>query len=164
MPHAAELIERHGAELRAVAGTLSEAFAEAAGALEERLGREELGEWAGIGLGLARLSRRCPEVALAFFQASPAVGPLGIGGLSRWAELSAGLSDRSPRAAAAFLEATPAALVHLESHQLETWARQGRRLLGSRWKSAKLAVNFFRLSSASSRCSRSRRSSDSSTW
>jgi hypothetical protein len=146
MSHAAELIERHAAELRGIADHLHEPFAEAAGALEERLGQEGLREWARIGLGLARLSRRSPEVAVAFFEASPAVGTLDVAALSRWAEISAGLTDRSPQAAAAFIEVTPAALAHLQPEELEVWARQGRRLCRGGWKSAKLAVDFFRIS------------------
>ena len=114
MSHAAELIERHAAELRGIAGTLGDSFAEASGALEERLGPENLREWARIGLGLARLSRRSPEVAVAFFEASPAVDRLDVAALSRWAEISAGLADRAPQAAAAFIQATPGALAHLE--------------------------------------------------
>jgi hypothetical protein len=145
MSHAAELTERHAAELRGIAHTLPEQFAEAAGALEDRLGQAGLGEWARIGLGLARLSRRSPEVAVAFFEASPAVGRLGIAAVSRWAEISAGLSDRAPQAAAAFIEATPAALAHLEPQELEAWASQGRRLCRGSWKSAKLAGDFFRI-------------------
>jgi len=145
MSHAAELIERHAAELRVIAHTLPERFAEAAGALEEPLGQAGLREWARIGLELARLSRPSSEVAVAFFEASPAVGRLGIAALSRWAEISAGLADRAPRAAAAFIEATPAALAHLEPQELEAWAGQGRRLCRGSWKSAKLAVDFFRI-------------------
>ncbi len=145
MSHVAELIERHAAELRVIAHTLPERFAEAAGALEEPLGQAGLREWARIGLELARLSRPSSEVAVAFFEASPAVGRLGIAALSRWAEISAGLADRAPRAAAAFIEATPAALAHLEPQELEAWAGQGRRLCRGSWKSAKLAGDFFRI-------------------
>jgi hypothetical protein len=124
MSQAAELIERHAAELRGIAGTLGESFAEAAVALEERLGNEDLREWARIGLGLARISRRSPEVALAFFETSPALATLDIPGLSRWAEISVGLADRAPRAAAAFIEATPAAFARLKTSELEAWAGQ----------------------------------------
>jgi hypothetical protein len=145
MSHAAELTERHAAELRGIAHTLPERFAEAAGAMEECLGEAGLREWARVGLELARLSRPSSQVAMAFFEASPAVGRLGIAELSRWAEISAGLADRAPPAAAAFIEATPAALAHLEPQELEAWAGQGRRLYKGSWKSAKLAVDFFRI-------------------
>jgi nitric oxide reductase activation protein len=145
MSHAAELIERHSAELRGFAGALGEAFADAARAMEVRVGEESLREWARIGLSLARVSHRSPEVAKAFFEASPSLATLDIAALSRWAEISAGLADRATQAAAAFLEATPAALAHLEFRELEVWAGQGRRLCKGRWKSAKLAVEFFRI-------------------
>ena len=145
MSHASELAERHASELRGIADTLPGLFAEAAGALEERLGEEGLHEWARIGLGLARLSPRSQSVAVAFFEASPAVGPLDISALSRWAEIAADLADRAPQAAIAFIEATPAALAHLELEELEVWAGQGRRLCRGSWKSAKLAARFFRM-------------------
>ena len=145
MSHAAELIERHAAELRGIAGTLGDSFADAAGALEERLGPESLREWARIGLGLARLSRRSPEVAVAFFETSPAVDRLDVAALSRWAEISADLADRAPPAAAAFIQATPGALARLEPSELEIWAGQGRRLCRGSWKSTRLAADFFRI-------------------
>jgi len=144
MSHASELAERHLSELRSIAGTLPELFVEAAGALEERLGEAGLREWARIGLGLARLSPRSQGVAIAFFEASPAVGPLDVPALTRWAEIAADLAARAPQAASAFLEATPAALAHLELEELEVWAGQGRRLCRGGWKSAKLAARFFR--------------------
>ncbi len=146
MSRAAELTQRHQAELRSIATALPERFAEAASALESHLDREGLLEWARLGLDLARLSRRSPEVAVAFFGSSPVVGQLGIAALSRWAEISTALSDRAARAGAGFLEATPAALAHLEPADLETWADQGRRLCRGSWKSARLAADYYRIS------------------
>jgi nitric oxide reductase activation protein len=145
MSHASELAKRHASELRGIADTLPGLFAEAAGALEERLGEAGLREWARIGLGLARLSPRSQGVAIAFFEASPAVGPFEVSAFSRWAEIAADLADRAPQAATAFLEATPAALAHLELEELEVWASQGRRLCRGGWKSANLAARFFRI-------------------
>lgn len=146
MTHAAELIERHATELRGIGASESAAFSVAAGALEEQLGEEGLREWARIGLGLARHARRSSPVALAFFEASPAVGRFGISVLSRWAEISTGLADRAPQAAAAFIDATPVALAHLEPGELEMWASQARRLLRGGWKSTRMVADFFRIS------------------
>jgi hypothetical protein len=143
--HASELAERHASELRGIADALPALFTEAAGALEERLGEAGLHEWARIGLGLARLSPRSRGVAVAFFEASPALGALDISALSRWAEIAADLALRAPQAAIAFIEATPAALAHLEIEELEVWAGQGRRLCRGSWKSARLAARFFRI-------------------
>jgi nitric oxide reductase activation protein len=146
--HASRLVERHRSELRAIAHTLPERFTEAAAALERRLGEAGLRKWARIGLDLARSSPGSREVAVAFFEASPAVGPLDVAALSRWAEIAAELAARAPQAATAFVEATPAVLVHLELEELEAWAGQGRRLCRSSWKSAKLATRFFRVAPA----------------
>jgi len=148
MSHAAELIEQHAAELRGIAADLAERFAETARVLEERLGREGLREWARIGLGLARLSRRSPELAVAFFEASPAVAHLDVAALSRWAEISLDLADRAPSAGTAFIEASAAALAHIQAEELEAWAHQGRRLCRGSFKSAKLAADYFRFSPA----------------
>jgi hypothetical protein len=71
---------------------------------------------------------------------------LGSEAHSRWKDIAADLADRVPLAAEAFIETTPAALAHLEPGELETWARQGRRLCRRGWKSAQLAARFFRIS------------------
>jgi len=94
----------------------------------------------------AELRGIAPTAGEAFAAAAAALGGrLDRENLRKWAEISAGLADQAPGAAAAFIEATPAALAHLEPHELDAWASQGRRLIGRSWKSARLAADFFRI-------------------
>jgi nitric oxide reductase NorD protein len=69
MSHAAELAKRHQSELRGIGRGLPDLFVEAAAALEERLGEEDLREWARISLDLAH---RSPPAAASFIEATPA--------------------------------------------------------------------------------------------
>ncbi|MEE8422445.1 MAG: VWA domain-containing protein [Dehalococcoidia bacterium] len=144
MSTAAELTERHAAELRGFGASLPDDFSEAAQALEGRLGEAELDRWAETGIALANHSLRSWEAAAEYFRASADVlSHLSFDQLMEWTGLATELADRSSVVAAAFLKATPEALEQLPPEALEAWARQGEQLCRGNWKSIALATLYF---------------------
>ncbi len=144
MTTAAELVERHSAELRGFGASLPDDFAAAAAELESQLSEEDLSRWATTGIALANHSLRSWEAAAEYFRASPVVlGDLTFDQLMEWTQTATGLADESSVVAAAFLKATPDALDQIPPESLDTWAGQGESLCRGNWKSIALAALYF---------------------
>jgi nitric oxide reductase NorD protein len=142
MSHAAELIERHAAELRRIAPTVGEAFAAAAAALEGRLEEENLRKWAEISAGLAD---QAPQAAAAFIEATPAaLARLEPPELEVWAGQGRGLlrrSWKSARLAADFFRIGPRLLESISLGELDRLVDVVGRLAQRSYETASLCLH-----------------------
>ena len=133
--------------LKSFPPALTQDFESALARVSPMLEPDELEEWAGRGLEIARHSLRSWEAAAEYFRSSGGLlEQMVYEQMREWCAVGAGLMETSPALAGALFRASPAVTPHLSVAQAGEWAEQGRSLYKGTWKSGSLSAQYFDVS------------------
>ena len=133
--------------LKSFPPALTQDFESALARISPMLEPDELEEWAGRGLEIARHSLRSWEAAAEYFRSSGGLlEQMVYEQMREWCAVGADLMETSPALAGALFRASPAVTPHLSVAQAGEWAEQGRSLYKGTWKSGSLSAQYFDVS------------------
>ena len=133
--------------LKSFPPALTQDFESALARVSPMLEPDELEEWAGRGLEIARHSLRSWEAAAEYFRSSGGLlEQMVYEQMREWCAVGADLMETSPALAGALFRASPAVTPHLSVAQAGEWAEQGRSLYKGTWKSGSLSAQYFDVS------------------
>ena len=125
---------------------LANSYSQSQQSMSEMLNPEQTLEWANFGIKIAELRKgvRSWEIAVKFYQVSPAVAKLiPYNYFYEWMQQGLIISQKSNPIAISFFSNSPKTLGILRSRHLEEWVSMGIGLYTGTWKSTNLACTFF---------------------
>ena len=143
----ATMLEEARESLKSFPPALAQDFEAALARVEPVLEPDELEDWAGTGISVAKHSLRSWEAAAEYFRSSGGLlEQIVYDQMREWCGVGVGLMETSPALAGALFRASPAVTPHLNVAQAKDWAEQGRSLYKGTWKSGSLSAQYFDVS------------------
>ena len=126
---------------------LANSYSQSQQSMSEMLNPEQTLEWANLGIKIAELRKgvRSWEIAVKFYQVSPAVAKLiPYNYFYEWMQQGLIISQKSKDIATKYFSNSPKTLAVLRSRHLEEWVQMGLGLFTpGDWKTTQLAETFF---------------------